>query len=197
VVAHTLTTINVQAGTAAQLFDREPGHARGALETIEDASRDAIGELRAILGVLREGGEEAPPLTPAPGVEGVAELVRRSRSGGLDVRLDVTGERPDRLPEPVSLAAFRIVQESLTNACRHAAGASVRVGLSFEPDALALAVESGAGTAIEADRDGSTPGVGILGMSERAAAVGGRLSARALGGGFLVDAELPYSPAAR
>lgn len=197
VVAHTLTTINVQAATAAQLLDRDPDHARGALETIEDASRDAIDELRAVLGVLRTGGAEDAPLSPAPGIDGVAELVRRSRADGLEVRFDVRGERPERLPDPVSLAAFRIVQESLTNACRHAAGASVRVGISFGPDLLALAVESGAGTDLVANGDGATQGVGIMGMSERASAVGGTLRAGPLGGGFMVDAELPYSRPAR
>jgi signal transduction histidine kinase len=101
VVAHTLTTINVQAATAAELLDRDPRHARAALETIEDASRDAIDELRAILGILRdpEGGDA--PLAPAPGVETVAELVQTTRDGGLDVRLESSGERPERMPDAV------------------------------------------------------------------------------------------------
>jgi signal transduction histidine kinase len=193
VVAHTLTTINVQAATAAELLDRNPGHARAALETIEDASRDAIDELRAVLGILRDGDAGEAPLGPAPGVETVPELVNGSREGGLDVQLDVTGERPERLPDAVSLAAFRIVQESLTNARRHAAGAPVRVSLAFEPSCLAVAVENGVG--IEANGSGSTPGVGIIGMTERASAVGGTLRAAPLPGGFRVDAELPYTRA--
>jgi signal transduction histidine kinase len=193
VVAHTLTTINVQAATAAQLLDRDPAHARAALETIEDASRDAIDELRAILGVLRDRDDGDAPLSPAPGVDTVAELVQRTREGGLDVQLEVTGERPARVPDAVSLAAFRIVQESLTNACRHAAGASVRVSFAFEPSRLAVAVENGAGT--PSNGNGTTPGVGIIGMTERAAAVGGTLRAAPRQGGFRVDAELPYSRA--
>src|SRR4051794_9323946 len=84
VIAHTLTTINVQASTAAQLLERNPGHARNALETIEDASRDAIDELRAILGVLRGGEDGDAPLRPAPGLDDVPELVRRTRDDGVD-----------------------------------------------------------------------------------------------------------------
>jgi signal transduction histidine kinase len=191
VVAHTLTTINVQAATAAQLLDREPGHARRALETIEDASRDAIDELRAILGVLRDADDRDAPLAPAPGVDTVAELVQRTREGGLDVQLEVTGERPALIPDAVSLAAFRIVQESLTNVRRHAAGAPVRVRLDFEPSRLAVAVENGAG--MPSNVNGTTAGVGILGMTERATAAGGTLRAAPLNGGFRVDAELPYA----
>jgi signal transduction histidine kinase len=192
VVAHTLTTINVQASTAAELLDRNPAHARTALETIEDASRDAIGELRAILGILRGDGAEAP-LTPAPGVDTVPELIAGTRETGLDVQLQVTGERPQRVPHAVSLAAFRIVQESLTNARRHAAGAPVRVSLAFEPDRLAVAVENGMGSAV--NNNDSAAGVGIIGMTERASAVGGTLRASRLPVGFRVDAELPYTRA--
>jgi signal transduction histidine kinase len=193
VVAHTLTTINVQASTARELFDRDPGRAHDALETIEDASRDAINELRAILGVLRDGDGADAPLIPAPGVETVAELVQNTREGGLDVQLQVTGEPPERIPDAVSLAAFRIVQESLTNAQRHAAGAPVRVNLLFEPAHLAVGVENGAGTS--SNGNGTTPGVGIIGMTERASAIGGTLRAAPLHGGFRVDAELPYARA--
>jgi signal transduction histidine kinase len=193
VVAHTLTTINVQAATAVQLLDGNPGHARAALETIEDASRDAIDELRAILGVLRDGDERDAPLTPAPGLDTVAALVQRTRDGGLDVQLDVAGARPESVPDAVSLAAFRIVQESLTNARRHAAGAPVRVRLAFEPWGLTLAVENGAGRTTNGN--GPTAGVGITGMTERASAVGGTLRAGPLPRGFRVDAELPYTRA--
>jgi signal transduction histidine kinase len=193
VVAHTLTTINVQAATAAELLDRDPGHARAALETIEDASRDAIGELRAILGVLRDVDPGAAPLAPAPGVDTVAELVERTGEAGLDVELEVTGGRPERLPDAVSLAAFRIVQESITNARRHAAGAPVRVSIRFEPSCLAVAVENSAGR--PTNGDGAGPGVGIIGMTERASALGGTLRATPMRGGFRVDAELPYARA--
>jgi signal transduction histidine kinase len=192
VVAHTLTTINVQAAIAAQLLDRNPEHARAALETIEDASRDAIAELRSILGVLRDADDADAPRAPAPGVENVAELVQRARDAGLDIRLEVTGTRPDRLSDTVSLATYRIVQESLTNAHRHAAGSTVVVRLSFEPGGLIVAVENGAGAA--GNGNGSAPGVGIAGMTERAVAVGGTFRAAPLPSGFRVDADLPYTP---
>jgi signal transduction histidine kinase len=190
VVAHTLTTINVQAATAAHLLDRNPEHAQAALETIEDASREAIGELRAILGVLRDGADRDAPLTPAPGLDAVADLVRRTREEGVDVHIDVAGERPAHVPDAVSLAAFRIVQESLTNARRHAAGAPVRVSLAYEPSGLTLAVENDAGR--PTNGNGVTAGVGIMGMTERASALGGTLRARRQPDGFRVDAQLPY-----
>ena len=191
VVAHTLTTINVQASTAAELLDRNPQHVRSALETIEDASRDAIDELRAILGVLRGGDERDAPLRPAPGIEDVPELIRRTQDEGVEVRIEVHGDRPERIPEPVSLAAYRIIQESLTNARRHAAGAAVNVTLSFQAQRLAVAVESATGEPQQGN--GRAPGVGILGMSERAAAVGGTVTARPVPDGFRVDADLPYA----
>jgi signal transduction histidine kinase len=190
VVAHTLTTINVQASTAAQLLDRDPEHARGALETIESASRDAIDELRAILGVLRDDGDRAP-LRPAPGLDDIPELLRRTRDDGVEVRLATRGERAGRVPEAVSLAAYRILQESLTNARRHAAGAPVRVTLAFEADRMTLAVENGEGR--PEPIDGRGDGVGIVGMAERAAAAGGTVTARPLASGFRVDADLPYA----
>jgi signal transduction histidine kinase len=190
VVAHTLTTINVQAATAAELLDRDPAHAKAALETIEDASRDAIGELRGILGVLRDSEQRDAPLAPAPGVDTIADLVARARDEGVDVHIDLHGERPQRVPDAVSLAAFRIVQESLTNARRHAPGAPVRVELSFEPSGLAVAVQNGIGSRVNGN--GATAGVGIVGMTERATAVGGRLRAGQVSDGFRVDAQLPY-----
>lgn len=191
VVAHTLTTINVQAATAAQLLDRKPAHARAALETIEDASRDAIAELRAVLGVLRDRDDPDAPRAPAPGIENVTELVQRAHDAGLDTELQISGRRPERLLDAVSLAAYRIVQESLTNAHRHAGGSTVSVRLSFEPDELAVAVANSAGTA-PPPAAALTPGVGIIGMAERAEAIGGTLQTASLPNGFRVDARLPY-----
>jgi signal transduction histidine kinase len=188
-VAHALTTINVQAGVAAHLLDRNPGNARAALGTIEDASHEALDELRAIVGILRDHDAERAPLEPAPTLDAVSELVERERTRGLDVSLDIRGKRPDRLPEPVQLAAYRIVQESLTNARRHAAGAPARVDLSFEHDRLLITVENGTSAA---NNGGSGAGVGIIGMQERAAAVGGELRAASSPDGFRVAAKLPY-----
>lgn len=160
IVAHTLTAINVQAAAAAERLDA--GEARAALETIEEASHDAIGELRVILGVLRDSDLPDGPRTPAPGVENVAQLVQLARQSGLAVDLEMNGEPPSRLSDAVSLAAYRIVQESLTNARRHATGASVRVTVSFGAAGLSLAVENRAG--VRPSRNGTTPGVGITGM---------------------------------
>jgi signal transduction histidine kinase len=189
-VANALTTINVQAGVAAHLLDQTPGNARAALVTIEEASHEALDELRAIVGILREHDGEQAPLDPAPTLDAVSELVERARTLGLDVSLDIRGERPGRLPDAVQLAAYRIVQESLTNARRHAAGVPARVGLSFEHDRLLVTVDNG----IDATSNGSSTGagVGIIGMQERAAAVGGTLRAASTPDGFRVAAELPY-----
>jgi signal transduction histidine kinase len=193
-VAHALTTINVQAGVAAHLLEQNPANAGAALKTIEEASHEALDELRAIVGILREHEGERAPLDPAPTLDGVSELVERERSRGLDVSLDIRGERPRRLPEAVQLAAYRIIQESVTNARRHAAGAAARVSVSFESDRLLITVENSAG----ATQNGSSStgaGVGVIGMKERAAAVGGGLRATSSPDGFRVAAELPYSRA--
>lgn len=188
VVAHTLTTINVQAAVAGHLS--EPTPARDALAMIEEASREALRELRGILGVLRDG-EESAPLAPAPGIATVADLIERAREHGIDVRLDSRGTPPPRLPESVGLAAFRIVQESLTNAARHAPQAPVRVNLHFDERELEVAIENEA-PLVQAPA--SAPGVGVAGMRERAQTIGGTLVAGPIGGGFRVAATLPYQP---
>jgi signal transduction histidine kinase len=190
VVAHTLTTINVQAGVASHLADREPGRARTALAAIEAASHDALDELRAILGVLRETNDADLPLEPAPSLDGVGSLVDRFRETGGDIEVEVRGEQPEWLPEAVQLAAFRIVQESLTNATRHAAGAAARVRFAYEKAALRVVIETDAVAA--GNGNGHVRGTGILGMHERAAALGGTLTAGRSTDGFRVEAELPY-----
>jgi len=188
VVAHTLTEINVQAAAAAE--HAPPGSERDALERIEETSHTAVGELRAILGVLREPSGSDAPTTPAPGVQNIPELVDRARDAGLPVELDVTGAQPRHVGEAVSLAAYRIVQEALTNARRHAAGAPVSVTVGYGASQLVLAVTNGAGAT--RNGHGPEPGVGITGMLERAAAVGGTLRAGPSRAGFEVAAELPY-----
>jgi signal transduction histidine kinase len=192
-VAHSLTTINVQAGVAAHLLDQNPDNARGALVTIEAATHEALDELRAIVGVLREDDGERAPLEPAPTLDTVSEVIERERALGLDVSLDIRGHRPRQLPEAVQLAAYRIVQESLTNVRRHAAGASAHVGLSFEHDRLLITVENA--TVATGNGRSIGAGVGVIGMRERAAAVGGELRAAPSPEGFRVAAELPYRKA--
>lgn len=189
VVAHTLTEINVQAAAAAERA--EPGEARDALERIEDASHAAVSELRAILGVLRGADATAAPRAPSPGVTDIAEMVETARAGGLDVGLDVVGLPPTRISDLTSLAAYRIVQESLTNARRHAPGTRVTVALRYDTDNVSLAVSN--------DLTGpkgraAAAGVGIVGMRERAEAIGGRFDVGPVADAFRVEAELPYQP---
>lgn len=190
VVAHTLTTINVQAGVAAHLLERDGGQGRDALAAIETASHQALEECRSILGVLREAGDADVPLEPAPDLAAVDTLIDKARSTGLEVSFEVDGEQPRQLPEAFQLAAFRILQESLTNTRRHAPGAAARVSLDYRGDRLRLVVANDAGRST--NRNGSHVGVGILGMRERAMALGGTLQADRVGEQFRVVAELPY-----
>src|ERR671930_42132 len=190
IVAHTLTTINVQAGVAAHLAEREPGRAASAFTAIEAASHDALDELRAVLGVLREPGSGDAPLEPTPSLDGLGSLVDRFREAGGDIELEVDGESPERIPEAVQLAAFRIVQESLTNAARHAPGAAARVRLAYDHDRLRVEIENSSGQ--ERNGNGRGDGVGIAGMRERATALGGTPDAGPCPDGFKVTAELPY-----
>jgi signal transduction histidine kinase len=191
VVAHTLTEINVTAAAAAERADA--GEARAALERIEHRSHSAIGELRGILGVLRgpDGGE--PPHAPAPGIDDITAMIGSARNAGLDVRLDVHGAPPSHVSEATSLAAYRIVQESLTNVRRHAVGAQAAVTLRFDPAQLILTIDNGRGR--DAGEPATASGVGVTGMRERASVVGGRLSAGPHAAGFRVRADLPYEPA--
>jgi signal transduction histidine kinase len=190
VVAHTLTTINVQAGVAKHLLKRQPAHAEGALATIETASHDALQELRAILGVLRQPDDENAPLDPAPGLAAVEGLVERARISGDEIDFQVEGNRPERIPEAVQLAAFRIIQESLTNSRRHAPGAPTAVAIVYGSDRLRLTIEN---TTVHGPNGGGRDGgTGIRGMRERAAALGGTFETERARGHFSVAAELPY-----
>jgi signal transduction histidine kinase len=190
VVAHTLTEINVTAAAAAERD--APGESREALEQIERRSHAAIAELRGILGVLRDPGSADPPRAPTPGIDDICELVDRARSAGLDVNIDVRGSAPSPMSDATSLAAYRIVQESLTNVRRHAADARAAVTLRFDAAQLTLTIDNGPGSAAS---EPISPGVGIAGMRERANAAGGRFSAGPHASGFRVRADLPYEPA--
>jgi signal transduction histidine kinase len=187
VLAHHISLISVQAGVALHLMDEQPEQARTALTAIRQASRESLGELRSVLELLRHG-EEGAPRAPAPGLEALDALVQRTAAAGLPVTVEVTGTaRP--LPAAVGLAAYRIVQEALTNVTRHAgqpATATVRLG--YAPDQLTVEVaDDGPGA-----EDSSGTGSGLLGMAERAAALGGHLEAGPRpDGGFRVTARLP------
>jgi signal transduction histidine kinase len=188
VVAHTLTTINVQAGVARHLLERDSGNARTALAAIEAASHDALEELRTILGVLRD--PDGAPLEPAPGLTNIDGLVQQARGSGLEASLTIAGDEPRRVPDAVQLAAYRIVQESLTNARQHAPGASAQVTLTFRQERLLVTIENETNPA--RNGNGARVGVGIRGMRERTTALGGTLEAGPSRNGFRVTAELPY-----
>jgi signal transduction histidine kinase len=182
VLAHKISLINVQAGAA--LHRRDPDQAYTALSAIKDASKETLRELRTTLGVLRQV-DEAQPLSPAPSLQNLGDLIAHTKDAGLPVKLTVSGERLP-LPAPVDLAAYRIVQEALTNAVRHAGSATATVLVNYAPDQVVVEVCD------DGDGPDAPEGNGIRGMRERAATVGGTLAARARpGGGFLVRASLP------
>ncbi len=190
VLGHNISLINVQASAALHGFDRsgEPVP-RDVLVAIKDTSRQALRELRGTLGLLRQVDEPAPlePL-PAPGLAALDQLLEHARLAGLDVRREVDGE-PAPVPAGVDLAAYRIVQEALTNVTRHAAGASAVVRVHYGDGEVCVQVDDdGVGTM------NTVPGNGIRGMTERARQLGGTLTAGArAGGGFSVSARLPLS----
>jgi signal transduction histidine kinase len=185
VMAHTIAGVNVQAGVAADVIDEDPEQAKASLRAIREGGREAMAELRATVGLLR--GTEAASHAPAPGLGDLDGLARMVGEAGLKVDVEVAG--PARtLSGAVSLTAYRIVQESLTNVVRHARAEAASVSVRYEPDAVVVRIEDdGRGVAA----DGAT-GHGIAGMRERAAAVGGTLQAGpGPSGGFRVSARLP------
>jgi signal transduction histidine kinase len=197
VVGHHLSMINVQAGTALHRIERDPGQAGTALGVIKEASRDTLRELRSTLGVLRQVDE--PEATAPPGrLERLDELVRYADLASLGVDVRTEGE-PRPLPAGVDLAAYRILQESITNVTRHAAARRVRVTIGYTAHELRLEVEDdgrGAATVPGQGSTGAGGGDGIRGMRERARALGGELVAGPMpGGGFRVRARLPYGAA--
>jgi len=181
-----------QAGVALHVNGVLPEQARTALAAIKDASREALGELRSALDVLRQSGD-APPRRPAPGLADLPDLVAGARTAGLDVRVETEGA-PVAVPAPLDLAAYRVAQEALTNVIRHAAATTVWLRLTYAASELRLRIEDdGRGPAVGEPAGG---GSGIAGMRERAAALGGELrTGRRPGGGFQVSARfaLPAS----
>ncbi|MEV5773769.1 sensor histidine kinase [Streptomyces antimycoticus] len=199
VVAHNVSVMVVQADGAAYVMDASPEQARQALETISGTGRQALAEMRRLLGVLRTGepGEEND-YVPQPDVEQIDELVEQVRGAGLPVDFKVVGS-PRQLPSGVELTAYRIVQEALTNTRKHGGpdvGASVR--LTYFDDGLGLLVEDdGRGAQREMYQDGGADGSGhgLIGMRERVGMVGGTLDAGPRpGGGFRISALLPLKP---
>ncbi|HEY1820052.1 MAG TPA: histidine kinase [Trebonia sp.] len=192
VVAHSVSVINVQANTALHLMDRQPERAREALTSIREVSGQALAEFAAVLGALRDADgatDGGAPLAPVPGVARLDELAERARSAGFEVSVAASG--PVRqLPAGVDAAAYRIVQEALTNTVRHSDGRTASVLLRYGDGDLEIEVADDGGGALAA-RDGRV-GNGLAGMAERARALGGSLDAGPRpDGGFLVQARLP------
>jgi signal transduction histidine kinase len=198
VVAHTLSVIAVQAGVASYVIGERPEEAARALSSIEQTSRSALHEMRALLGVLRDGetgarngaapGTRDAALTPAPGLADLDCLAERTGEAGVRVDLSVRGERP-RLPAGLDLAAYRVIQEAVTNVIKHAATDQCRVTVNYQEDTLTLEVtDNGNGSEI------LVTGNGIIGMRERAAMYGGEIRAAPLPGrGFRVTARFPLA----
>jgi signal transduction histidine kinase len=192
VLAHNLSVVVVQAGAARRIVERDPERAAEVAALIELTGREALAELRHLFGPLRREDGGAP--TEQPGLGDLERLVARVQQAGLPVDLQIDGE-PVPLPAGVDLTAYRLVQESLTNALKHAGADSATVRLSYEPNEVAISVED--------DGEGLSPerlsnlggGHGLAGMEERVALYGGLLQAgRRRGGGFAVRARLPTRP---
>ncbi|MFD7133265.1 sensor histidine kinase [Streptomyces sp. NPDC059894] len=188
-VAHSIGVIAIQAGAGRRVIDTQPSEARNALAAIEDSSRDTLAGLRRMLGALRRAdpGDGTPPF-PAPVLADLDGLVERA--GGADVRVDVEWRGARRaLPTEIELAAYRIVQEAITNVVRHSGAGACRVTVGYQEDDLLLEItDEGGGPAVLP----GTAGYGLTGMRERAALLHGEFTAGPLPeGGFRVAARLP------
>ncbi|MYT75076.1 MULTISPECIES: sensor histidine kinase [unclassified Streptomyces] len=191
VLAHSISVINVQAGVGLALLDSDPEQARTALTTIKAAGKEALGEVRQVLDTLRAPGEA--PRAPAPGLDRLPELVEQAAGAGLTVETATRGKRMTPAPG-ADLAAFRIVQEALTNVVRHSESRRAHMQLDYGKGVLTVTVDDD-GPASHAEAGGS--GNGLAGMRERAAALGGTIEAGPRpDGGFRVVAELPLAPPA-
>jgi signal transduction histidine kinase len=189
VVAHAMVAINVQAGVAAHLLDSDAEQAREALRNIKRTSGEALTDLRATLGVLRDP-DQAAPVGPSAGLDDLDAVAGQLRAAGVEVVVDVDTVRS--VPAPVHAASYRIVQEALTNVLRHAHAHAASVVVRADDDTLTIVVaDDGTGP----DRASEGAGAGVRGMRERAEALGGALEAGArAGGGWRVEATLPLAP---
>jgi signal transduction histidine kinase len=187
VIGHEITVIALQADAAAAALARAPERAVVPVDRIREAAARTLTEMRRVVGLLRDPDEGDGELRPQPGLAEIPDLVQEARAGGMDVDLSLC--LPAAPPPPsLQLAAFRVVQEALTNARRHAPGAAVRVRVDGDGPALDVEVHSGVGVP---DRSVDGGGHGLVGMRERVRMHGGTLSAGAVPDGFLVRARLP------
>jgi signal transduction histidine kinase len=193
VVAHHIALVNVQAGVASHVMDKRPDQAKEALSHVREASRTALDELRATVGLLRQSGDPEAPTEPAPGLARLDELADTFRNAGLPVEI-ARADDGTTLPAALDLAAYRVIQEALTNVRKHAGDGAkaevsvVRVGAYMEITVL----DDGTGEDTGPADAGGPGGHGLLGMRERVTAVGGALTAGPrYGVGFRVHAILP------
>jgi signal transduction histidine kinase len=187
VIAHSVTVMTVQGGAARLLLDSDPARAREPLLVVEETGHQALADMRRLVGIVQDVPERAPALAPQPGLADLPALAEKLQRAGLPTELVVHGE-PETLTPGVELTAYRVVQEALTNALKHAGPATARVTVIYEPQALRLEIsDDGPGTSSQ-----QASGHGLVGMRERVALYGGRLEVgpRA-GGGFSVRARLP------
>ncbi len=196
IVTHHVSVIAIQAGAAERALDRRPEDARTSVAAIATTARQALADMRTMLGVLGPvsptTGGDAPQ--PMPGLDRLGELIESVRAAGLPVELSVTGERRD-LDPGIELSAYRIVQEALTNTLKHARGARSLVNVTYGPSTLELDVEDVGGTGA-GDLADAGQGRGLIGMRERAALYGGELEAGPSATGFRVRARLPLTSSA-
>jgi signal transduction histidine kinase len=197
IVAHSLSVMVAQADGATYAMERDPDRAHDAMRTVAETGREALTEMRRLLGVLRTS-EPTIDTTPQPSVEQVTELVDKVRDAGLSIELRLRGQ-PRTLPAGMGLAAYRIVQEALTNTLKHAGPrAHAQVTIEYRDEVMEVRVEDDgrADAVVPRQADDRRPGQGLLGMRERAAVYGGRIVARpGPDGGYRVDALLPIPTA--
>jgi signal transduction histidine kinase len=194
VVTHNVSVMVIQAGAARQVMEASPQQAREALLSVEASGRAAMTELRHVMGLLTADGETLD-LAPQPGMAELESLVGRVRASGLPVELVVTGAPDTPMPDGVVLAGYRVVQEALTNAVKHAAGSSATVRVDYGSDRLSIEVTDTGGTRPPTADAGS--GRGLVGLRERLALYSGTLDAGPrIRGGYRLHAVMPLAPAA-
>jgi signal transduction histidine kinase len=188
VLAHSLSSINVQAGMGLHLIESRPERAAEALAAIKTASKDALDEVRSVIGALRSDPSGQPPIRPQPGLDRLEELAEPARASGIQVVIDNALEAPPS--SAVQLALYRIVQESMTNIVRHSDARSVAVTITEAGDSIDLRIADDGSAVPSAPRPADARG--LVGMEERAVLLGGTLEAGpAPSGGFLVHALIP------
>ena len=193
VVAHAMSVIAVRSGVARVVLESRPDEAREALGIIETTTRRALQEMRLLVGVLRRVDGSDTDLQPAPGLSGLDDLVHQIGHAGVKVRVDIDGD-PRPLPPGVDLSAYRIIQEALTNAVRHAGPTRAELRIAYQADEITIEVIDEGSVRFDHPRpDPGGSGHGLIGMRERAALYGGELTAGPHGHGFRVHARLSTS----